>query len=383
LILDRANTLPSQSALNLTGPGYVGITENAGLHMNDFLRRINSIGSSDAIAGIDSANTNTNRVVSDAIDLSVGGTRSQSYYLGTSSHVTLTGTITPPTGQSLSLTAIRGGYLTVASTLGSSIPGLIIGQTNSFDPEAGTVELTAANSYTGGTDVRGGTLRVSNNNALGLGGVSVDSGGILSVASNTTVGNAISLNSGAMLTGTGTFASANGLTVGRGAILAPGGLNTIGTLTFASGLTLGGGGILDLDTLNVNTAASALSSDRLAITGGSLTLASTGGSPFVIALYSLSSNGVNGALSGFDSHLSYHWTFATATGISGFNSNEFTFDTTHFLNTTDGGSFFVSQNGNSLVINFTPVPEPSTYALLALGLGAIGVSQLRRRARKN
>ena len=380
VILDRANTLPSQSALNLTGPGYVGITENAGLKMNDFLRRISSIGNSDAIAGIDSANTNVNRVVNDAIDLSVGGTRSQSYYLGTSSRVTLTGTITPPKGQSLSMTAIRGGYLTVASTLGSTIPGLIIGQTNSFDPEQGTVELTGSNSYTGGTEVRGGTLRVSNNHALGLAGVTVDSGGALSVASNTTIGNAISLNSGATLTGTGTLAGANGLFVGRGAILAPGGFNTIGTLTFSSGLTLGAGGILDLDTIGSNS--SALSSDRLSITGGALTLASTGGSPFVIELNSLSSNGTAGAIAGFDAHLSYHWTFATANSITGFASNDFSFDTSHFLNATDGGSFFVSQNGNSLVINFTPVPEPSTYALLALGLGAIGLSQWRRKKAK-
>lgn len=381
VILDRANTLPTASALNLNGPGYVGITENAGLKMNDFLRRINAIGSSNAIAGIDSANTSVNRVVSDNIDLSLGGTRSQSYYLGTSSRVTLTGQITPPAGADLSLTAVKGGYLTVASTLGSSIPGLVIGQSNSFDPMGGTVELTAANSFSGGTDVRGGTLRVSNNSALGLAGVAVESGGTLSIAGNTTIANALTLNSGSTLTGTGAFASANGITVAHGAMLAPGGLNTIGNLSFNTGLTLGSGGILNLDTIATNSGG--ITSDLLNVSGGALTLASTGGSPFVIELNSLTTNGVNGAMYSFDSKLNYHWTFATNSSIQGFSSNEFAFDTTHFLNPTDGGTFFVSQNGNSLVINFTPVPEPDTYMLLALGLSAIGVSAWRRRSKQN
>ena len=56
------------------------------------------------------------------------------------------------------------------------------------------------------------------------------------------------------------------------------------------------------------------------------------------------------------------------------------------LLTTDGSSsFLVSYTGNSLVAsNFqvVPIPEPSTWALLTVGLGTLGIAALRRRARK-
>jgi hypothetical protein len=41
-----------------------------------------------------------------------------------------------------------------------------------------------------------------------------------------------------------------------------------------------------------------------------------------------------------------------------------------FLNPLGGGSFSLTLDGenNALFLNFTPVPEPSTYALLSLGL---------------
>jgi hypothetical protein len=46
----------------------------------------------------------------------------------------------------------------------------------------------------------------------------------------------------------------------------------------------------------------------------------------------------------------------------------------------DAGAFALSLSGNNLMVNFTAVPEPSTYALMALGLGIIGWTVWRRRA---
>jgi hypothetical protein len=85
----------------------------------------------------------------------------------------------------------------------------------------------------------------------------------------------------------------------------------------------------------------------------------------------------------FNTTLPYSWTLLSAGTITGFTgSDQFNIDdTTFFQNSVGGGTFSVSDVGNNLVLSFTPVPEPATWALMATGLCALCAAAWRRRSR--
>lgn len=235
--------------------------------------------------------------------------------------------------------------------------------------EAGYTVLRNASSYTGGTQVTGGTLVVGQNSALGTGGVIVD-GGILSIANGVTFGNSLGFGAaGGTLGGNGSFSAP--LTLGADVTIAPG--DSPGTLNFLSGLTLNDGGTLAIEVQGA-TGTPGTDWDFLNITGTlNLTPLTTGN--YTLQAISLNLAGSPGAVSGLGS--SGSWIIATASGgITGFDANDFTIDASQFVNV---GFLSLTQSGNSLVLNFSPVPEPSTYALFALGLAVIIVAARRRR----
>lgn len=236
---------------------------------------------------------------------------------------------------------------------------------------SGTLTLTGNNSYSGGTNLNNGTLVVGSNNALGSGEIYFN-GGHLVIGNGVTFTNALDLSSGGTLSGNGTIGS-SGIIIGSNVVLSPG--NSPGLLTFSSGLAWGNGGTYDFQVQSA-VGARGTGYDSINVTGGLTFNATLGG--FTLNLISLDGLGAAGNVADFSSSSSYSWTIAHSDSLTGFNPTGVTINTSGFTNSLGSGSFYLSQSGNDILLNFTPVPEPSTLGLLGLGLG-LGLLRFRRR----
>lgn len=161
-------------------------------------------------------------------------------------------------------------------------------------------------------------------------------------------------------------------------IINPNGRGWVSTETFPQGLRFETCGVYFFDLVYRN---GALQSDRLV--ASSLSIESNASNPFTIVVASYNGGGNEGALPGsvFDATRSQQWTLVSAGTVTGFSSDKFVIDATRFKNDIAGGSFSIAQAGNDLVLNFTPVPEPSTWVLMGGGMGFVAALSLRRRLR--
>ena len=302
----------------------------------------------------------------------------------------------------------------------------------------GTVTLSGANTYAGGTTVSAGTLVVNNANALGAGSVTL-SGGSLDVKANT-VAKDITLTSDSAVAGTnGTISgviSGSGLLtkVGSGALTLSGN-NTfaggvlvnagilqvngevLGNLVVSSGAKLAGSGIVHDVTIVAGGSINAggvdsvgtLRADSLSLQGGAkvelnLSDASLGaGNGFDRFLLTgqldlsaaSSANKYSLILSGlpsvFDAASDYSFAFLKYGSLNlGANtkiSDLFTLDVSGLKDQT-GGALDVSKfslvddvANQQVLLNYgSPIPEPSTYGL-SLGCLGLAVEAVRRRRR--
>ncbi|MEI6233951.1 MAG: autotransporter-associated beta strand repeat-containing protein, partial [Planctomycetota bacterium] len=131
----------------------------------------------------------------------------------------------------------------VASGKTLAVSGVVLGSGSLTKADTGTVTLSGANTYNGGTTISAGTLRVGNATALGAnsGAVSVVSGAVLDMNATAMTGtNALTLN-GSGIGGTGALIG-NGNSTYAGAII----LGSASTIGNSSG-TMNIGNVINLN----------------------------------------------------------------------------------------------------------------------------------------
>lgn len=145
-----------------------------------------------------------------------------------------------------------GGKIVFNSTdtdyrLGADIRGA-----GSIDVYAGSLTLNGANTYTGGTHVYGGTLKLGTSDASGRGAISLDSGSTLAYANGINIANNLNINGIVDLQiNSGTATQSGNLTIAANGVYrlrGNGVLQFTGTTTNASGLT----SVSDGTTISVN-----------------------------------------------------------------------------------------------------------------------------------
>ncbi|MFJ5299255.1 autotransporter-associated beta strand repeat-containing protein [Pseudomonas sp. NPDC088368] len=156
-----------------------------------------------------------------------------------------------------------GGYTAVrvdpnvTATLNVGITGAAT--LNKLD--SGTLVLNGLSTYTGGTQLTGGTLVVGNDGALGVGALTAEAGTNLNSVNAVTLNNAVNLN-GNLGIGTPSSLTLNGLIGGAGGLTK----NDTGVLTLNGLNTFSGGTTLNSGTLVVGNGA-ALGTGALSVVG--------------------------------------------------------------------------------------------------------------------
>jgi hypothetical protein len=208
----------------------------------------------------------------------------------------------------------------------------------------------------------------------------VTNNGTIQLGGGTFTAAALTSGSGSTLSGSGTFNPTGGVTIGSGVNLSPGFSGPgdyVTTLTFNS-IALGVGGTYTFDVATASGLAGT-DYDTVNVTGtANVTAIPTG--RFNIAIESINPGTMLPGLATFNAASSYQWTLLAASSVTNFNASDFTVTDAAFTNGLAGGNFSVSSNGTDIFLNFTPVPEPSTWALIGAGLALIAAAAWRRRA---
>jgi hypothetical protein len=274
--------------------------------------------------------------------------------------------------------AVAGGQLNffgagnTVVTNGAGTTLVLDGSTSSF--VSGSSGHTLEQTLT----TNNGTLEILTNRNFPSTSTGIANNGTIQLGGGTLTAASLNNGSGSLLSGFGTFNPTGGAINGSGVALSPGSASAnhyVATLTFNS-LTLGPSGTYTFDVENAGGAAG-VGYDTIGVTG---TLNASAATSFIVNLESISpGTGTPGAAT-FNAATSYQWTLFSSSSLTSFNPADFTVNSSLFTNSLGGGSFSFTSVGNNIDLNFTPVPEPSTWALMAAGVSVLAFAGFRRRA---
>lgn len=236
----------------------------------------------------------------------------------------------------------------------------------------GTLELSAANTYTGSTTINAGTLLLTGSLASAS-AVTVNTGGKFAVGASVNLSNEITVNAGGRIGGNGTYSDTTGIILGSGAIASPG--NSAGNTIYSTDLTLESAAIYEWELGAYGTGAGT-DSDLLTITGAGNVLTFESGSLITLNFLSPVVN-PNSAGTGDFWLSNQQWLIAEAVSGGVIVDNGLAIQApTSFTN----GDFSLSASGGNLYLDYTAVPEPGTSLLVGLGFAGLLYSFRRRRA---
>ncbi|MBP6864876.1 MAG: PEP-CTERM sorting domain-containing protein [Candidatus Didemnitutus sp.] len=372
--IGAATVLPQITTFNgeVSGSGNLTVTgsSSSAAEVSVQLRGANTF---DGITRIESgvlrigaaSGTNSLALQSSTVDLRSGDTGSLQFgYTTTSGNVTTAQTITSATfggltgSRNLALQNIDTSPGAVALKVGkaggnTTYDGVLSGAGSLEIVNGGVLKLTTAQQYTGTTTVTNGTL-ILNGSTHASSALSVDADGVLAGSGT--------INGAATISGTHS----------------PG--NSPGIQTFASDLTYNTGATVNWE-LAANTATQGDPTalfDQVVVNG---TLNFAGATSL-----NLSFNGAGSTVDWSDAFWNSErsWKIYDNASLSNFGNLSLTssnwadgvgglFDTLR-----PGGSFSLSDVEGDVYLNYTNVPEPSTYAAI-FGALALGLVWLRRR----
>ncbi len=274
-------------------------------------------------------------------------------------------------GGALSFGATSNAVVTNSATIVLSGIGSTLRTNTGVGPSYQSLEQTLVTNN--------GTLEVlgSRNFAAGNG---IINNGTIQLGGGTLTAPSLANNAGSALSGYGTFAPTGGTTIGNAGLVSPGSAsanNFVNTISFNTPLTLGPGGTYMFDVMNASGTAGT-GYDTINIVGN-LTIMATPASPFTISVESINPGTGTPGLANFNNSQPYTWKLLGSGTLSGFSASDFVINDSSFTNSLGIGSFFISSAGNNILLNFTPVPEPSTWAMVAAGLALIAFAAWRRR----
>ena len=284
----------------------------------------------------------------------------------------------------------------------------------------GELILSGNNTFTGGVEIQDGTLVAGHANALGASNTVTITKGKLEVDNGVTLA-PTTITAGdsekTMIGGRGTLNKA--VTIGGGSgeidvISAGDGIssslsnsstqqqvslgdrtNAIGTFTVSNTLTLAAGGVYDWEVSDFTGSAG---SDWDLLMFDTLTISATSANPFVINVMSLASDGTAGAMAGgnvWQNYTSNGFKFMEHTGVGSVGSGWTTGPdgiVDNFSVVSNNWAHYNNQHmhnwavwydgSGAFYLQYSAVPEPSTYMMITGLLMVPGMSYVRRLKRK-